>query len=312
MHKFLTINRHSVYLQTLIEIGFQWVVVDNFLGENLNWEGDPLMQNVEFSSWNSELIKKIQNKEFNKLIVHTLSDLWKVRKLSKSTDLVFVIHIALYKNNKIKSLIKWIVLKYLMMVHSVSVVAISDWKKMTWAIASAKIIKTPPLATMPISDDISELRVAVIGNHLDTRSEVDFSVFKKISEKVDITLLGKNSGIKNSIVTNNRAEYLELMKTFHILVFILQRPFEDGYNLGMLEAMQSGMVVVSLKNPSSPIVNGENGFQCETVEEMIEKIKYLQDNKEIFIKMSEKSKKTILENFSKQNFEESWKKILIN
>src|SRR5262249_41614146 len=40
-------------------------------------------------------------------------------------------------------------------------------------------------------------------------------------------------------------------------------PWEDGYNLAMLEAMATGMPVLAWANPTSPIAEGVDGFVAE-------------------------------------------------
>ena len=46
--------------------------------------------------------------------------------------------------------------------------------------------------------------------------------------------------------------------------------------MAMLEAMKTGMAVVSMKHPTSPVINGVNGYQCESKDEIVERLKELQ------------------------------------
>ena len=50
--------------------------------------------------------------------------------------------------------------------------------------------------------------------------------------------------------------------------------------MAMLEAMKTGMAIVSMKHPTSPVINGVNGYQCESKAEIVERLKELQDNPE--------------------------------
>jgi glycosyltransferase involved in cell wall biosynthesis len=90
----------------------------------------------------------------------------------------------------------------------------------------------------------------------------------------------------------------------------LTREPEAGHNLALLEAMASGMPVISLKHPSTPIWNGENGFLVESTSEAVERSKQLLADHELARKLGRSDRETIEREFSLNVFCERWNRLL--
>jgi hypothetical protein len=83
--------------------------------------------------------------------------------------------------------------------------------------------------------------------------------------------------------------------------------FEDGYNLSGLEAMATGVPMVTLNHPSSPVIDGYNGFKHEDIEELNKRIVTCDNVK--LIKMSENARETVRMKFNINDFVEKWNEI---
>lgn len=106
--------------------------------------------------------------------------------------------------------------------------------------------------------DKSVLRV---GNMLKERDlMMGYSTSKKIVGDHPILTLGMNPDIPNSRMSKGFKELLTQFQNNRVYINTTVDGYEDGYNMAMLEAMATGMPVVTCSNKSTPILDGENGF----------------------------------------------------
>lgn len=133
-----------------------------------------------------------------------------------------------------------------------------------------------------------------------------FDLLEKIRTQLPINLIGINPGISNP--AKDSADLVD--KYINCPVFLntsnwLSCPTE------LLEAMSVGCPVVTTKTTDIQdiIINGENGFITNDVEELIKYCKELINNKELASKIGEEGRKTIVEKFGKKIFVEKWNEI---
>lgn len=122
---------------------------------------------------------------------------------------------------------------------------------------------------------------------------------------IPIRILGHNADIPSSLCPKDFPDFVRLFSEAEIYVFTIKRPYGDGYNTAML----LGLAVVSVPNPSSPIVDGHNGLIAETPKEMLEKITLLQKPPELRTYLGRNAQTTIAEKFNQKNFLDSWRQI---
>jgi glycosyltransferase involved in cell wall biosynthesis/2-polyprenyl-3-methyl-5-hydroxy-6-metoxy-1,4-benzoquinol methylase len=87
-------------------------------------------------------------------------------------------------------------------------------------------------------------------------------------------------------------------------------PFEDGYNLALLEAMATGMPIVSWANPTSPIREGRDGFVAEDAEMFGHWTRRLLDDPDLARRMGAHARRTVAERFPIERFRERWRAVL--
>jgi len=311
--RILTINRHEAFLTRLCDVGFQWEVLTSFGNRQFPWSSnDNLPSNLSLRLWSPAVGEEIKSGAYDVLVIHTIRDLaafLPYRKIPK----IFVAHIALYSHGfgrKVRWLIKRCVLELAMHLGRLEVCAISEWKKETWRVPGAKVIPTPPSPTKPVQTG-SPLRAVIVGNRLMEREEIDRAlIVDLLGTDLPISVLGDNPGIPQSVLFSRRSDFLEALSLHHIFIFTPKYPWEDGYNLAMLEAMQSGMAVVGLRHPRSLIEEGKNGFQCRNSGELAERLRQLIQDPARVRRFGERSKQIVAERFSPEAFVRDWSELL--
>jgi glycosyltransferase involved in cell wall biosynthesis len=83
-------------------------------------------------------------------------------------------------------------------------------------------------------------------------------------------------------------------------------PYEDGYNLALLEAMATGMPVATLVNQTSPIRDGVEGITGIDAEDLRDKVMSLLDNPEAASVMGQSARARVAQMFPVSAFRESW------
>lgn len=311
--RILTINRHEAFLTRLCDVGFQWEVLTSFRNRPFPWcSQDNLPSNLRLRNWSREVEDDLKSGVYDVVVIHTIRDLvgfLPYRKIPK----IFVAHIALYSHSfatKVRWLVKRSVLELAMRLGPVEICAISEWKKQTWRVPGAKVIPTPPSPTLPVQTG-SPVRVVIVGNRLMEREEIDRDlIVDLLATDLPISILGNNPGIPRSVVYSKRSEFLEALSRNHIFIFTPKYPWEDGYNLAMLEAMQSGMAVVGLRHPRSLIEEGRNGYQCRSSGDITERLRQLIQDPARVRSFGERSKQIVAERFSPEAFVRDWSELL--
>ena len=314
--KILAPNRHTVYFLLFGKTGHEIDILTTLPGEELKWQTplDELPKNMKLVEWSDDIKQKLDNGHYDLAVLLTLKDLIFFSKF-KDLPIVFMVHIALYSHS-LKLKLRWILKRFLLSVitlnRKITVAFSSPWKKSTWHYNPAPVIKHPPLPTPDIIFEEGTIPKAVtVGNHLDNREEVDFKLFVELRKHVEIDLIGQNPSVPDAITPSSRTEFGEELRKYQIFVFLLQFPWEDGYNLAVLEAMQSGMAVISMEHPTTLIEQGKNGFLCKSPEEMANRIKELQSNPDLARQFGERSKEIVAEKFSTTKFVDSWNELIV-
>ena len=95
------------------------------------------------------------------------------------------------------------------------------------------------------------------------------------------------------------------------LLFLPSR--SEGFPKVILEAAASSIpsIVYSDYGASEWITNGENGFVVDDFSEVVDKIKYLIDNPDIYMKMS-KGSELLANDFDWKNIIKQWEKVIDN
>lgn len=135
-----------------------------------------------------------------------------------------------------------------------------------------------------------------------------YTIQKEIIDKLPYQIIGYNPKLPKSIESKNWEEQKSFYSNFRVYLNTTIAGAEDGYNLSMLEAMASGMPVVSFSSPTSPITDGINGFISDDILYLRDKLKLLLNDLDLAKKIGQKGRQTVIEKFSIDNFINNWNK----
>ena len=310
--KILSFNRHESYLNTLAATGHEFDIIIHFGKTHLPWNktARPVPANINLVHLGPIVKDKLRQGYYDLIICHTLEDLL-CFFFQRSVPFIFIAHIALYFHSIpfcIKSYAKKWLLKIFRFVHSLQLVAVSEFKLETWQEKGETIVLAPETIEWDGQRDWSQ--AIVVGNHIKERGRIfGLDLIKKIQEKIPLAIIGLNPTLPEATAPKDFAEFQKLFSHAGIYVYTMEYPFNDGYNTAMLEAMKLGMAIVSIANPSSPLQHGINGLIASNAEEMITHIQTLQNNPAMAQKLGEGAKQTVQRHFSKQQFIDSWNKV---
>lgn len=312
----LSFNWHEPYLCLLSKTSHFFKIIEPDVREGVirKWSREmrPLPQNV--SLINKEFaLSQLDSGDFDFAICHNLKDLIFIKDFLLPKIMVFhnklSTEIAL-GNNKIDREKYLLSLKQIL--NNVTLVFISEAKQNDWGLDGTII--TPGIDMADYEGYSGSMaKVLRVGNMMRERDlMMGYSMQEKIIKDIPNTLLGQNPTVPEAQLSKNWADLKNYYKTYRMLLNTTLNPYEDGYNLAMLEAMATGMPVISFYNPTSPIVDGENGFISDDIPYLIEKTKFLLSNREAAKLVGEKGHQTVKEKFSLNEFTAKWETAITN
>lgn len=308
----LTVNRHTAYLYLLAKTGHNFYILGGEPWGVLAQRPKP--ENVFFIS----TTRKKFSSEYDVAIGHDpFSDLLTLgfNAFRNGIPYIQVIHGRLertgYRRNPLRRLMKRVyadcVLGPLVRKKLIEVVFISPSVKASWNIPGNVIRPGIPVEEMGIyQGEVKAL--LVVGNDLH-REHFHFDVLLNLMRIMPVRIVGRNPKIPEAQPANSWEELKELYACYRAYLNITREP-EDGYNLATLEAMATGMPVLTLSHPTSPIIDGYNGLVASNFEELIEKAKLLLTDLQMSKRLGENARQVILRDFAIERFINEWNHLL--
>ncbi len=311
----LTFNWHEGYLHLLSKTGFAFDVVQKRKGGLYGWieAFRPVPPNVRLIHARAAR-EGLRAGRYQRVIAHNFEDLLAVRDCGVPVVLVFhnklSTEIALSRTAVDREDYLARAERLVRSVPDLSLVFVSRAKQIDWGFQGRVIL--PGIDP----DDYSgyagdEPRVLRVGNGLKERDlMLGWSVQERILDGLPSTVVGLNPSLSASILPESWDAFRLLLVHHRVFLNTTLPPYEDGYNLAMLEAMATGMPVVSIANPSSPIEDGVNGFVSEQEETLRERILELLQNRERALAIGRRARQTVLERFPISRFLSEWRDVL--
>ena len=306
----LTVNRHTGYLYKLSNIGHRW----NVLAE---WEqyNQPLPANFELTDWATA------RHDFGKFDVVIGHSIWRdvARFLPYCVryrkPYIQIIHgrraRSGFSRSRLRRLAKnsysSVILRALVNLGWVRIVFISPYARCDWGFRGVTINQGIPVDEMGPYDG-TEVSLLTVGNTLH-REHFAFDELMQIRAQVPVRIVGVNPQIPGCGPAKNWEELRSFYRRNRAYLNLTREP-EAGHNLALLEAMASGMPVISLKHPSSPVRNGENGFLVENVSEAVERANQLLADQDLARELGSNARETVAREFSLSVFRERWNELL--
>jgi glycosyltransferase involved in cell wall biosynthesis len=307
----LTVNRHTGYLYNLSKIGHRWSFLNHWIPGNR-----PLPPNFESVDWATA---RQDFPKFDAVIGHDIRrDVARFLPycLRHHKPYIQVIHGRRGRGGfsrsrlrgVIKSLYSSLALGSLVRCGLARLVFISPYARSDWGLEGTVINQGITLDEMGAYEG-AEPSLLVVGNMLH-REHFAFDALRQIRIHIPLKIVGENPQIPGCSPSKDWNE-LRSLYCHHRAYLNLTREPEDGYNLAVLEAMASGMPVISLKHVSTPIRNGENGFLVGNVSEAVQRAKQLMADCELARRLGMCARETIAHKFSMNTFRTTWNNLLL-
>ncbi len=307
----LTFNSHQPYVHLLASV-LPWTfgVVTPRLpsGKTQSWDEKirPLPANVRlFDSVDGAL----RMGPWNWILAHNIQDLLDCRMLYLPK--AFLVHGTLSgrilqdRSNIDKTSYLGNV-RTLLRANRCEVVYISKLKQEDWGLGG-RIIR-PAVDPEQYGGYRGDFRgLLQVCNHLRERGRMlGWEAHEAICSGLPSLVLGVNRGLEGSRVAESWEDLKEQYRTYRVYVHTAIYPYEDGYNLAMLEAMATGMPIASIQSPTSPIVDGVEGIVAPTPAELRNRLMALLDNPEEARVMGAAARARLETEFPLGRFVSSW------
>ncbi len=316
MTNILTFNWHEGYIALLGKIpGVSLTIVERSKGGYDRWmhEFRPCPRGSRLVSL-KEGLEDLRRERFDLVIAHDPTDL--LSTMDSPVPQILVLHnrldtmIALGGNAVDRQgYIEWFQ-NLLRMVSDLEIVSISEPKQKNWGVSGPVILPGVDLSEWgPWTG--GRASVLQVGNFLKERDlMLGYRVMEESLQGLPRTVVGLNPSIPDSRMSRNQSDLASLFREhrvyFHATVF----PHEDGYNLSLLEAMASGMPVVALEHPDSPITHGRSGFLGENPSSLSESLRLLLKDREKAGELGQNARLEVSRRFPLDRFIETWSTLI--
>lgn len=306
----LTVNWHTAYLYNLSKTGHHFSFMNKWVECNR-----PLPANFEPTDWATA---RRNFSKFDAVIGHSIwIDVGRILPycVRYRKPYIQVIHGRRCRGGFTKSRLRQfakllyakVALRTLVRLGLLRVVFISPYARSDWGLDGTTIDQGINLDEMGPYEG-TEPSLLTVGNMLH-REHFAFDYLMQIRSQVPVKIFGDNPQIPGCRPAKNWDELKSLYRCNRAYLNLTREP-EDGHNLAVLEAMASGMPVIALKHPSTPIRNGENGFLVDNVPEAVERAKQLIADRELAHRLGQDARETIEQKFPLNAFQKRWNDLL--
>lgn len=154
-------------------------------------------------------------------------------------------------------------------------------------------------------DRAAVLRVGNTMRERDRMFDVDFQ--ERAVEGLENLVVGDNPSIPGSQPARSFDHLKRLYREYRCLLHVSREEYEDGYNLVTLEALATGMPVVSLGNRTSPITDGVDGFVSYDADVLRERCAQLLGDPDLARSIGARGREMVARAFPIERFVENWR-----
>lgn len=308
----LTFNWHEPYISLLAKTGHFFDIAEPKTGRGgvRRWSvsSRPVPQNGKIISFD-EGIRNLKSGQYDIAICHNVADLKAVAQYDTPSILTFhnklSTELALGGDTVKRS--DYIASVGQLIKKANKLVFVSESKRRDWDLPESEII-TPGVDIKGAKNYRGNVKAVLrVANRIRERDiMLGASIGDKITEGFAHRLVGDNPSYPGSNPANSHEELLELFASHRLYLSTTLAPYEDGYNLAMLEAMATGAPVVSYANPTSFITDGVDGFLSDDIDYLRDAIMRLFTDVELATTIGAAGQKRVVELFSVKTFTERW------
>lgn len=314
--RILTFNWHEAYLHTLSHTGHDFDIVEQTKGGISRWlhEFRPVPPRAALVPIQTAK-ERLDRGEYDLIIAHHFTDIAQVAD-RRTIPILLVIHNHLStmaalagqpsQADQIRSKVEGLLEK----MPELALVYISEAKREDWGLPGAVI--SPGVDPEAYGGYTGQwARVLRVGNGFQERDlMLGFRVQQSILRGLPCTTLGLNPDLPDARPSRGWEDLKTQMRLHRLYLHTTRDPWEDGYNLALLEAMATGMPIVALAHRNSPIRDGINGYLSDRPEELHDRIRALLGCPEEAHRLGESARRTVIERFPLSRFVDGWNRLL--
>jgi len=271
----------------------------------------PLLPNIRLFT---SIQEAQQNDSWDWFLAHNVNDLMDAREISLPK--VFLVHGTLsgrilQDKSSIDRASYVQKLEILLTANNARVAYISDLKKKDWGIPGTVVRSA--VNTSEYGGYRGDIRgILQVCNHLRERGAIlGWDAHRTVCKDLSCLVLGANKNLSSSRTTEGWEDLKEQLRCYRLYLFTAAYPYEDGYNLALLEAMATGMPIASLEHPTSPIRNGVEGVVASTPEDLRRRVLDLLDAPDEAVRMGKNARKRVEELFPLAGFQRAWQSLAV-
>jgi len=313
--RILTINSHQPYLHLLGGLPHRFTVIDQGLkGFPCRWDSRvrPLPPLFSKDSMSKAAAEASRN-PFDVALAHNVTDLLTLKELCPRLVLLF--HCTLtgrvaYEGSHVNPADFAARIADFLQRLPVQVVFITPLKAQSWPGIPGRIIEPGvPLDAYQgyNGSHPAALRVANLQKRRDAL--LNHTLQQEVLRGVANTLLGYNPDVPNSLMASSWEELRQAYRDHRCFLITNHPELEDGFNLAVLEAMATGMPVVTTPHPTSPIRHGFNGLVGETNQQLRHHISRLIHDRDEALRLGHRARQTVAEQFPYTPFLAKWDRL---
>ncbi len=309
--RILIFNWHEGYINLLARTGYQFDVAEVWKGHRFGWikEFTPVPENCRLIS-EDEAFSGLKEGRYDRVVSQNIDDLLLVYEYRAPIIQLFhtkFSYMTALLPEHAKKYLREKLIEVISLINDITLVFVSSSKKKDWGFEGEVLL--PGIDPDEYGSYHGSIeKVLRVGNGL-TLSSMKH-IREKLLGEIPCTVIGDSPNIPEALLPSDRQEYRSYLQGHRLYLSMLNDKDDDGYNLSMLEAMATGMPVVSVANATSPLINGVNGYISDDNAYLRERINELLNNKALADALGKKARETVIEKFPVKTFIENWKRVL--
>lgn len=310
--RILTFNCHEAYVHLLGKLGLELDIVDALPGRYTpRW--DERMRPLPPRARRIDLAAARAGAAYDAAIAHNLTDLLELRELA--VPKILVLHVSLHARCEEEpgapepGVVQQRVATYLALTGATAV-AVSEAKAASWGLECPVI--RPCADPAEYRDYTGDVPVALrVANQIAARPRrFAWDEHLAIVGSLPFKLIGHNPGVAGAEPAASWQALRHAYREHRAYVHTATPGLDDGYNLALVEAMTTGMPVVSNAAPNSPLSDGHDGFVGGTPERLHAALARLLSEPTLARELGCRARETALSAFPLQGFVEGWHRAL--
>ena len=312
MGRILTFNCHEAYVHLLGKLGLDMDIIDGLPGRfAAGW--DQRMRPVPRQASLISLDQALAGRRYDVAIAHNLTDLLALRSLDLPTILVLHVNLAARASEERGAppiaQMQQQLQSYLTAVSAIAI-AVSQTKAESWGQSCPVIRPCADPDEYRDFDGSQAIALRVANQVMDRPRRFAWDAHLDIVRGHPMRLLGHNPGIDGSAPADSWEELKASYRHHRAYVHTAAVGLDDGYNLAVVEAMMTGMPVVSLAGSESPVVDGVAGYVSGDVARLNEQLGHLLCHRELARELGQRAREIALDVFSIAGFVAGWSRAI--